>query len=71
MSEFGERKGLLVEKAQLEKMGVPYSSHKSILKEPRIQAPFMSKQGRRGEARRRGETKRWMRPKRWMRAVDS
>lgn len=46
MSEFGVRKILLIEKMQLKKMGVPYNFHISILRRPRIEASFMSREGK-------------------------
>ena len=42
-SECRVRKGLLIEKAQLEKMGLPYGFCKPILGEPRIYASFIVK----------------------------
>lgn len=40
----------IIEKTQLEKIGVPYDFHKSVLREFGIQASFMSRHRRRGKA---------------------
>lgn len=51
-SEFEVGKGLLMEKMPTGEDGrMPYSFCKSILREPRFQASFMSGEGRRGRAR--------------------
>ena len=51
MSEFGVRKSLLIKKVPAQEDGGPLGFFKSILREHRIQASFISREGIIGRAR--------------------